>query len=46
MTTVVLLAAENQAESVPPAAVGIATLIILLALLLFTLSFGKGRPHS
>jgi hypothetical protein len=47
MTTVVSLAAENQVESpVPPSVIGIATLVILMALLLMTLSFGKGRRHS
>lgn len=47
MTTIVSLAAETQAEtSVPPELVGIGTLAILLALLIGTLAFGKGRPHS
>lgn len=47
MTTIVSLAAETQAESqVPPEAIGVGTLAILLALLIVTLAFGKGRPHS
>lgn len=45
--TYVSLAAETHVEApVSAGAVGIITLGILLALLIGTLIFGKGRPHA
>ena len=35
-----------QTEELPPFAIGLIALGILIALLLVTLAFGKGRPHS
>lgn len=47
MTTLVPLATETHAEfPVSAEAVGLITLGILLALLIGTLIFGKGRPHA
>jgi hypothetical protein len=47
MTTLVPLATETHVESAVSAElVGILTLGILLALLIGTLMFGKGRPHA
>lgn len=47
MTTIVRLAEQAQAdEGVPSLVWGLGILGILLALLVGTLMFGKGRPHS
>lgn len=45
--TAILLAAEAAEEGQVPAWVwGVGALAVLLTLLLLTLVFGKGRPHS
>ncbi len=42
-----LLAAEQTSElPLPPVAVGILAFGLLAGLLMLTLSFGKGRPHT
>lgn len=47
MTTIVRLAEQAQSdEGVPALLWGLGTLGILLALLVGTLMFGKGRPHA
>jgi hypothetical protein len=47
MKTVILAAVEEHSEpAVHPYWVGVIALGLLIAMLLFTLSFGKGRPHS
>lgn len=47
MTTIVRLAEQAQAdEGVPSLVWGLGILGILLALLIGTLMFGKGRPHA
>jgi len=47
MRTLILAAVEEHSEpAVHPYAVGAIALGILLAMLMFTLAFGKGRPHS
>ena len=39
-------AEETRELPLPPLAIGLIAFGILLALLLVTLSFGKGRPHT
>lgn len=46
MTTIVSQTAEAAEESIPTWVVGAGALAILLALLLITLVYGKGRPHA
>jgi hypothetical protein len=47
MKTLILAAVEEHSEpAIHPYAVGAIALGLLLAMLLFTLAFGKGRPHS
>jgi len=46
MYTLALLAEESPAEGLPAIGWGIGALAILLSLLIMTLVFGKGRPHS
>jgi hypothetical protein len=45
--SILMAAAEETRElPLPPLAIGLIAFGILLALLLVTLSFGKGRPHT
>lgn len=44
--TTLLLAAEAHSDSIPPIAVGIIVLAILMGLLAVTLFVGGGRPHD
>jgi hypothetical protein len=47
MTTIVRLAEQTGTDDGIPSAIwGLGTLGILLALLVGTLMFGKGRPHA
>ena len=47
MKPLILAAVEEQSDSaLHPYVVGAIALGLLLAMLLFTLAFGKGRPHS
>jgi hypothetical protein len=47
MKLLILAAVEEQSDpAIHPYVVGAIALGLLLAMLLFTLSFGKGRPHS
>jgi hypothetical protein len=46
MNTIVPLAAEAAEEAVEPWVWGVGTLVALLALLVVTLVFGWGRPHT
>ena len=46
MTTFALVAAGEVESQVPAAVWGLGALAILMALLIGTLMFGRGRPHS
>lgn len=47
MLTLILAAAEESSDpAIHPYVVGGIALGLLIAMLLFTLAFGKGRPHS
>jgi len=50
MRTLILAAVEEHSEHAQPAVhpyvVGAIALSLLIAMLMWTLAFGKGRPHS